>query len=469
MSSPNSLLPDYVGIVQATSLNFYNTSTNLLNTLGSYLAEINENIKFNRSLVTTNVLSSYTVLYNELNKTDFTVSDYQLVDGKIIPSGTKQLDNQFINYFIEKYLSLSESYRTTISKNITNNSFFAPFSDDIGFTIETSTILDDNTVPYFDIYTQNYFYPINIPTTLLNKVSLNEKTILKMFSFYGDPLLRNNLVGLQTGNLNANTAQTSHGTNLINDVLYYKRAVANHHDFMVAMQVTLNVISDFILFFEGLNPRDQDPERTAVFYKYNITNMEGYNGINALNYSGIGVTTSLLRGSLSAAQTTNLAANGVVQFNKIDSTTSADISLNTTTGVITLIGNKTYRLVGVIPTWTSSTAQPSFSWYNETTKAYIGTVQASYNGKSGTGNSATGVLVEYMFTPTSTTQVSLRIVNVTDGTLLQLGAVGSYPRFEIQTITGVLPNMESLQVQVDSLKNVLDQVILSSSAVLGIS
>jgi len=275
MSSPNSLLPDYVGIVQATSLNFYNTSTNLLSTLGSYLAEINENIKFNRSLVTTNVLSSYTVLYNELNKTDFTVPDYQLVDGKIIPSGTKQLDNQFINYFIEKYLSLSESYRTTISKNITNNSFFAPFSDDIGFTIETSTILDDNTVPYFDIYTQNYFYPINIPTTLLNKVSLNEKTILKMFSFYGDPLLRNNLVGLQTGNLNANTAQTSHGTNLINDVLYYKRAVANHHDFMVAMQVTLNVISDFILFFEGLNPRDQDPERTAVYYKYNITNLEG--------------------------------------------------------------------------------------------------------------------------------------------------------------------------------------------------
>ena len=84
MSSPNSLLPDYVGIVQATSLNFYNTSTNLLSTLGSYLAEINENIKFNRSLVTTNVLSSYTVLYNELNKTDFTVPDYQLVDGKIL-------------------------------------------------------------------------------------------------------------------------------------------------------------------------------------------------------------------------------------------------------------------------------------------------------------------------------------------------------------------------------------------------
>ena len=272
--STTSLLPDYVGIVQDTSLNFYNTSTNLLNTLGSYLAEINENIKFNKSLVTTNVLSAYTVLYNELNSTNFTVANYEVLNGEVLETGVKPLDNQFILYFIEKYLSLSDSYKTVINQGITNNSYFAPFSDDIGCTIETQTILDDSTIPYFDIYTQEYFYPINIPTTLLNKVSPNEKLILKTFSFYTEPLLKNNLYGLQIGNLNDKTAQTSHGTNLINDVLYYKRAVNNHHDFMVTMQVTLNVIADFILFFEGLNPKDQDPARKAVFYKYTITNME---------------------------------------------------------------------------------------------------------------------------------------------------------------------------------------------------
>ena len=263
-----SLLPDYVGIVQDTSLDFYNNSTNLLNTMGNYLAEINENIKFNKSLVTTNVLSAYTLLYN------FTVANYNIVNGQVTQSGVKPLDNQFVLYFVEKYLSLTESYKTTINKGITNNSYFAPFSDDIGCTIETSTILDDNTVPYFDIFTTNKFYPINIPTTLLNKVSLNEKLILKTFSFYTDPLLRQNLLGLQNGTLNDNTAQTSHGQNLINDVLYYKRAVNNHTAFMTEMHVVLNVIADFILFFESLNPRDQDPARKAVFYKYTITNME---------------------------------------------------------------------------------------------------------------------------------------------------------------------------------------------------
>ena len=269
-----SLLPDYVGIVQDTSLDFYNNSTNLLNTMGNYLAEINENIKFNKSLVTTNVLSAYTLLYNELNSTNFTVANYNIVNGQVTQSGVKPLDNQFVLYFVEKYLSLTESYKTTINKGITNNSYFAPFSDDIGCTIETSTILDDNTVPYFDIFTTNKFYPINIPTTLLNKVSPNEKLILKTFSFYTDPLLRQNLLGLQNGTLNDNTAQTSHGQNLINDVLYYKRAVNNHTAFMTEMHVVLNVIADFILFFESLNPRDQDPARKSVFYKYTITNME---------------------------------------------------------------------------------------------------------------------------------------------------------------------------------------------------
>ena len=43
---------------------------------------------------------------------------------------------------------------------------------------------------------------------------------------------------------------------------------------MTEMHVVLNVIADFILFFESLNPRDQDPARKAVFYKYTITNME---------------------------------------------------------------------------------------------------------------------------------------------------------------------------------------------------
>jgi len=273
-TSQTTLLPNYVGLVQDTSLNFYNQSTNLLNTLGNYLAEINENIKFNKALVTTNVLSAYTVLFNELQTLDFTLPNFTVTNGNVVPNGVKMLDENFKLYFVEKYLSLTDSYKTVINKGITNNSYFAPFSDDIGFTINPTPILDNNTSPYFDVYTLNYLYLPNIPATLLNKVSLNEQVIMKSFSVYGDALLKLNLQGLQYGNLTVNTASTSHGTNLINDVLYYNRAVQNQHSFLVVMQGTLNIISDFIQFFININPKDCDPERKSIFFKYTITNME---------------------------------------------------------------------------------------------------------------------------------------------------------------------------------------------------
>jgi|APFre7841882654_1041346.scaffolds.fasta_scaffold02789_4 hypothetical protein len=274
MTSQGSILPQYIGIVQDTSLDFYNKSTNLLNTLGNYLTEINENIKFSKALVTTNVLSSYSILFNELEATNFTLPNYTVNNGNVTLNGVKILDNSFKQYFIEKYLSLSDEYKTVVNKGIQNGSYFAPFSDDIGYTTNPVFVLDNSTTPYFDVFNASNLIPLYIPTTLYNKTSLNEKVILKTFSYYADPLLKQNLKGLQSGTLNNNTAQLSHGTNLINDVLYYQRATNNYHDFLVVLQTTLDKIANFIIFFEGLNPKDQDPARSAFQFNYTITNLE---------------------------------------------------------------------------------------------------------------------------------------------------------------------------------------------------
>ena len=47
MNEKVTLLPQYLSIVQDTSLSFYNKSTNILDAVGSFLSEVNENIKFN--------------------------------------------------------------------------------------------------------------------------------------------------------------------------------------------------------------------------------------------------------------------------------------------------------------------------------------------------------------------------------------------------------------------------------------
>lgn len=276
MISKTTLLPDYIGVVQNTSLDFYNKSTDLLSFIGGYLGQLEENIKFNRSLVTTNVLSAYGELYNQLNATNFTVQNYTFdQQGNVIPQGEITFDNSFKLYFIEKYLSLSRQYKNIVNSYIKNNEYFANFSDDIGYITDTNSIMDNNVNPYYDIFNQQYLLQTNTPATINSKISRDNLALLKTFTYYVDPLMKQNLLGLQNGDINNNTAKTSHGTNLITDILYYQRAIANQQTFLTQIQTVLGNISDFIFFFKGLNPNDKDPDRYAFFFKYLITNMEG--------------------------------------------------------------------------------------------------------------------------------------------------------------------------------------------------
>lgn len=274
MSSKTTLLPNYLSIVQNTSLNFYLKSTDLLTVLESYLAEINENIKFNKSLVTTNVLSAYGVLFNQLNETDFTVPNFSINENEIVESGDKTLSNEFILFFVEKYQSLSTQYKERINALISNNKYFVNFSDDIGYIADPNSVLDNNVTPYFDVFNQQYFFAQNVPNTIYKKISRNEKVMLKTFSFYTDALLKVNLLGLQNQTVNVNTARTAHGQNLITDILYYNRAVSNQQNFLSEIQTVLGDISSFVYFFKDLNLRDKNPERKAILMEYTITNLE---------------------------------------------------------------------------------------------------------------------------------------------------------------------------------------------------
>lgn len=273
--SQTTLLPEYLGIIQNTTLDFYNKSTNLLDAYSDFLAELNENIKFTKGQVTVDMLVTYAALFNELNATNFTVENFILSNGNVIPSGEKTMNNSFKLYFIEKYLSLSKQYRDRIDALIQNNSYFTNFSDDIGYITDLNAIVDNNVSPYFDVYNQQLIYQTNLPATVDKKITTNNMVVLKTFSYYANALLKVNLQGLQEGSLNDYTATTSHGTNLINDIMYFKRAVANQQAFLTTIQDVLGDISSFILFFKDLNPQDQDPERQAVFAKYTITNLEG--------------------------------------------------------------------------------------------------------------------------------------------------------------------------------------------------
>lgn len=272
MSYKVTILPEYVGIVEKTSINFYNTSTNILDAIGGYLAELNQVIEFEKAKVTPDLIASWGNLYNTLNASKFIVPDYT-TSGTV--NGVKQLDNNFKMYFIERYQSLSDQYKAKISALIPNNVYFKDFSDDTGMISDVVSVFDNSVNPIFDTYGALYFTQTNLPATLINKVSDNELKLLKTASYYGDILLKKNLNQLQSSLTNQFTAQTSHGTNLITDILYYNRAIVNQISILNVIKSVLGDLTGFVFFFKQLNPKDQDENRKAIAFKFTETNMEG--------------------------------------------------------------------------------------------------------------------------------------------------------------------------------------------------
>jgi hypothetical protein len=161
--------------------------------------------------------------------------------------------------------------------------------------------------------------------------------------------------------------------------------------------------------------------------------------------TGSGVSASYARGSRTTAQTSGLSTNGLVVFTQVDQSAGQDISLNTSTGQITLAAGKTYRLQAQVPSFqtSNSDARPQFGWYNETTGAYVGSSVAAYSGASTAGYGATGGLSDAVITTSVQTIVSYRIIQTFNtnqlGGNIDFTATGSYPWFNIEVISGNQP------------------------------
>jgi hypothetical protein len=161
--------------------------------------------------------------------------------------------------------------------------------------------------------------------------------------------------------------------------------------------------------------------------------------------TGSGVSASYARGSRTTAQTSGLSTNGLVVFTQVDQSAGQDISLNTSTGQITLAAGRTYRLQAQVPNFqtSNSDARPQFGWYNETAGAYVGSSSASYSGGSTAAWGATGGLSDAVITTSTQTVVSYRMMQTFNtnqlGGSLDFVATGSYPWFNVQVISGNQP------------------------------
>lgn len=265
MSNEVTLLPEYIDVVQQPSIEFYRSATNLLSAFNDYIGQLDTSIQFEKSKVTADVIESTSLLYNKLNSDDFKIT----FDDKVY-----EFDNIFKLFYIEKFQTLTDDIKSLITSNLTtDNIYFNNYSDDTGNITDVNSVIDNNTSPYFDAFDITYNYPNGIPASVFNKVSKRELQTSINLNTKTDALLKLSLSDLQ-GSVDANTAKTSHGENLVTDNLYVDRLYIFKDPINSQLKNIIGNMADFIQFFKNVNFRDQDTSRSSVHLKY-TTNVEG--------------------------------------------------------------------------------------------------------------------------------------------------------------------------------------------------
>jgi hypothetical protein len=267
MSNKITLLPDYIDITQLPSVEFYNNATNLMSAFSTYTGELSVCIDFEKSKVSPDVITSTANLYKKLNETSFKIQAGDI---------TYAFDDIFKLFYIEKFQSLGNSLKTLLTSSFSgSNIFFNNYSDDTGNITNITSIIDNNTSPYFDSNDILFNSPNSIAASLYNKISINELTTSINMSVLTDAILKVSMKGLQN-NVTLDTAKTAHGENLITDNLYINRVYSYSDTINSQLKNIIGDMADFIKFFKNVNYRDQDESRQALFlmYKINIEHVE---------------------------------------------------------------------------------------------------------------------------------------------------------------------------------------------------
>ena len=149
---------------------------------------------------------------------------------------------------------------------------------------------------------------------------------------------------------------------------------------------------------------------------------------------GVGVLASFAKYTRTTAQT--VVANATFICDVLQSSFGSDISVNTTTGNITLQPNRTYRLRGYAGFGSISASNVGGTqWYNNTIGASVGNNSLILSPTNPNNEVGLGGTAEYIFTPSVVTVVSYRNQNfntITGNTLC-------LPWIDIEVIGGNVP------------------------------
>lgn len=251
MSFNITALPDYLDTIVFQTSAFYKNSSNLLDIFEDYLTELNLNLDYEKGKSSGDILENNVNFFKKLNDNNF------IIEGVEVDQISK-------NYYIEKYNSLFSTIKNSVSSFLSDgNVYFKEYSDDVGILTDSSCVLDDSIVPWYDIFNEDIDLPNNLNSTIFNKVSDNNKSLQLKFTKFNNAILKNNLKDIVDYD-NIDTSKTSHGDNLVNDYFYYDRLFKYKEPLAQNISKILKGLGDYILYIKNLNLR-QNSYKASIF------------------------------------------------------------------------------------------------------------------------------------------------------------------------------------------------------------
>lgn len=254
-----------------------------INYFSKYLSELQLIINYNyiQCKPIENKINEIVQFYNELISSKYKINNIVL-SNKVNTSGKKQLNTDFILYWIEKFNSLSTKIQEKINEIDNGDIKLKELSNSIGHLTFYQNMYDNNTSPYFDIF--NQYITLNVPlgSTVFNKLIKHNRFNVIYADCRTNSLFKRNISNVQSQNtkeegmkllsVGQSLTTISHGDNLITDTDFFISYVKIVMQLNTLLSTKLGILYDIL---KRLNLVTNDKQYAISNIAVNNLDVEG--------------------------------------------------------------------------------------------------------------------------------------------------------------------------------------------------
>ena len=183
--------------------------------------------------------------------------------------------------FITSMNEVQERFKLQLGDKV---KFFKEISDNIGQLRNVEFLPDESILPIFDIdfnlssdKIEDQLIPINVHTTVVNKLRPQTQKMLLQMSLYTNSVYRHNMYQI---NDTFSDSKQAHGNNLVSDYYHYERIYnIAKEDLEADLTKHFQEVYDLILWYENYNPQNPVSNRQDVDksnFSLDVQNVERY-------------------------------------------------------------------------------------------------------------------------------------------------------------------------------------------------